>query len=220
GKGFPMGGNFRDEFGDLLGPGGEAFVIGRFLEGRDDRRGEVVPEAGEADGVGAVPQGDFGGLVQSGGAFLLAEEAVFQSLGGCERLARGGGLRLEFADGRVLIGELLPVGGGGLPLVEVAFLQAAEFFHLGEFGVGGGFLLTEAWQSGIRLGECDFGALVGGGRMFEAVGGFSGAIESGFGFGELEAGEFGFRTGLGLSGGGEQLVVGGGDAFADALVGG
>lgn len=103
-----------------------------------------------------------------------------------------GGLLVEVADGGVLLGELLKGGGGGLPNLLVGFLLAAEGFDFAEVGFGGGFFAAELGKDGVGFGDFFFGALVIGGGLFKARGGFFGAIKDGFGFGELGAGELGF----------------------------
>ena len=128
---------------------------------------------------------------------------------------------MEVADFGVGLGDFIAGGGGGFEGAETGFLLATQVGDLGEFRLGGGCVVRGAWGGRRRLRRCpvrrgrDRRRLGRGGRRFRWA-----CFECGLGFGELGAGEFGFGAGFGFAGGGEEFVVGGGDVFADALVGG
>ena len=143
GKGLVVGGDFGAELLGVLGPGGQLLLVGSFFESGDGSTGEIVLEAGEPYGIGALALGNFGGLAEFFGASFLTDQAGFHSLGWNERVAGADSLLLKPANGGVVFGELLGKAGGAFPSVSLGFLLTTEFFGFGELGFCRGFLLAE-----------------------------------------------------------------------------
>ena len=213
-------GDFGAEGVGFGGAGGEVLVGVRFLEGADLGGGEVVVEADVADGLGGFAVGGFGGFTRGERGLFGGVVGIFLFLSGLESLAGGGGLLVELVDLGIGLGNLVAGGGGGFEGADTGFLFAFQVADLGELRLGGAALFFERGEHGFGIDDVFFGAGVIDDGLFEAGGSFLSAGVGGLCLGKLGAGEFGFRAGFGFSGGGEELVVAGGDFFADALVGG